>query len=370
MIAAPAIMRYFLILCLLTTLAWVQFLPEDALHARTPPQTYAEMQTLVVPHASTPFFGVNNGLWNTSQSYDPCIPDPNADPMVMIFSGMGAPVAFGPQRIGRATISQAAFAVNPGVWEQDASNPTLATGAAGQPDSGYIRQSSCLYNPDDGDKLYEYYTCNNGSVDQMCLAISADRGHTWTKSGVVMNPAIDGCSDETWVSQGAVMRRGPGDWIMLYSWRNPAAGVTLPGVRYAISTDGKVWHGRGTCRNSLTASPQFLEQHQIFMLGGKCVLLYETGNYTTAWTIRSAVASRCEGPFTVGERNPLLAPTHNRENWDSSEVATPWYFVVRGVGYLIYCGTSDSTADYNLKHYALGISIIGTRSSQRRRWTR
>jgi len=359
-------MKCLFVLVLMASVAGAQSLTGVA-GANRPAQAYAEFQRLAVPHAAAPFLQVNLGDWKTSQSYDPCIPDPATDPLVLLFSGMGAPVQTGPQRIGRATIARSAFLKDPGGWVEDPSDPVLVTGTPGQPDSNYIRQSSCLYNPDDGGKLYEYYTCNNGSVDQMCLAISSDQGHTWTKYGVVVNPAIDGCSDETWVSQGAVMRRGKGDWIMVYSWRNPGKNVILPGTRYMTSTDGKTWHGHGTCANSLTVSPEFLEQHQIFTLGGKCVLLYETGNYTTTWTIHSAVASICEGPFTVGTRNPFLAPTQARATWDAYQVATPWYFVVNGVAYLIYSGTSDSKTDYNLNHYPLGISTIPAPSSQRGR---
>jgi hypothetical protein len=163
------------------------------------------------------------------------------------------------------------------------------------------------------------------------------------------------------------MRRGKGDWIMVYSWRNPGKDVILPGVRYVTSTDGKTWHGHGTCTNSLSVNPEFLEQHEIFMLGGKCVLLYETGNYTTDWTIHSAVAPRCEGPFTAGERNPFLVGTHNRANWDAHDVSTPWYFTVDGVGYLMYDGSSDSTTDYNLNHYPMGITTITAPNSGRGR---
>lgn len=344
---------------LLAGTAGAQATVAGSMRTHNPAQSYTEFEALTPTHPAAPFFGVKNGQWNTSQSYDPCIPDPTADPIVMLFSGMAAPVETGVQAIGRATISQAAFAANPSAWVQDAGNPVITVGSAGQPDNRYIRQSSCLYNPDDGGKLYEYYTCHDRSVDQMCLAISSAQGQagTWTKYGVVLNPTIDGCSDETWVSQGAVMRRGPGDWIMVYSWRNQEKGVILPGLRYATSTDGKTWHGAG-CKNIFTVAPEYLEQHQIFMLGGQCVLLYETGNNTTIWTIHSAVASRCEGPFTEGRQNPFLAPTLNKSTWDAYEVATPWYFVVKKQAYLLYSATSDSNTDYNVNHYPLGIATV------------
>jgi hypothetical protein len=320
----------------------------------SPVQSLHEVETSTVTHAKTVIFDVNNGQWNTSQSYDPCVPDPTADPLLLLFSGMAAPPALGPQNIGRATASRAAFLSNPlTAWVQDSSNPVLVTGSAGQPDSKYIRQSSCLYNPDDGGKLYEYYTCDNGSVDQMCLAWSADQGHTWTKYGVVMSPSIDGCADETWVSQGAVMRRDPGDWIMVYSWRNPDKGVILPGTRYVTSKDGKKWVGRGTCSNSLTAAPIYLEQHQIMMLGGKCLLFYENGNLTVPWTIGLASAPTCEGPFTVSPRSPILKPSAS--GWDSTFVATPWFMTVAGRSYLWYSATNESKANYNFAHWPLSL---------------
>jgi hypothetical protein len=188
----------------------------------------------------------------------------------------------------------------------------------------------------------------------MCLAISEDQGHTWSKYGVVLNPTIDGCSDETWVSQGAVMRREPGDWIMVYSWRGGT--YTLPGTRYAISTDGKTWHGHGVCSNSLTTWPLYLEQHQIMMLGGKCVLIYETGNMTVPWTIGMASAATCEGPFTVSAHSPIVRPSAS--GWDSTLVATPYFFTVGGTAYLWYSGTNESTANYNLDHWPMSIGTF------------
>lgn len=334
--------------------AWAQTPMTGGHGVNGPVQSLKKLESSTVIHASGVIFDVNNGRWNTSQSYDPCVPDPTADPLLLLFSGMDAPTARGPQQIGRATASRSAFLSNPlTAWTEDASNPVLVTGSPGQPDSKYIRQSSCLYNPDDGDKLYEYYTCNNGSVDQLCLAWSTDQGRTWTKYGVVMSPSIDGCSDETWVSQGAVIRRSAGDWIMVYSWRNPHQGVILPGTRYVTSRDGKTWVGHGTCRNSLTAAPLYLEQHQIMMLDGKCVLLFETGNMTVPWTIGLASAATCEGPFTVSSRSPLLSP--GASGWDSTFVATPWFMTVADESYLWYCATNESKANYNLAHWPLSL---------------
>lgn len=300
-------------------------------------------------------FGIDNGLWNTSQSYDPCIPDPTADPLVVLFSGMAAPPAFGTQQIGRATASRAAFLKTPlTAWTQDASNPVMQIGTTGQPDSGYIRQSSCFYNPDDSGKLWMYYTCGqSAAVGFMCLGISSDNGHTWVKQGVVVNPTITGCSDETNVTQGAVLRRGAGDYIMVYSYRT--ASLTLPGTRHVISTDGRTWTGTG-CANSMTIAPLFLEQHQILMVGGKCYLAYEYGNNTTTWNIGLASATTCEGPFTNTPNSPILSPSGVAGTWDQTIIATPWLFAVNGNWYLWYCGTDDSTTDYNVDEYPLSIA--------------
>ena len=45
-----------------------------------PVQSLKELESSTVTHANTVIFDVNNGLWNTSQSYDPCVPDPNGGP--------------------------------------------------------------------------------------------------------------------------------------------------------------------------------------------------------------------------------------------------------------------------------------------------
>lgn len=347
-------MRTLLLILALSLAARAQTSNPGSHRSMGPVKSLNELESSTVAHASTVIFPVNNGLWNTSQSYDPCVPDPTADPLLLLFSGMDAPPALGPQNIGRATASRAAFLSNAVTsWRQDSGNPVLERGSADQPDSKYIRQSSCLYNPDDGGNLYEYYTCNNGSVDQMCLAWSTDQGRTWTKYGVVMSPGIDGCADETWVSQGAVMRRGAGDWIMVYSWRNPAKGAILPGTRYVTSKDGKTWAGHGACSNSLTAAPRYLEQHQIIMLNGICLLFYETGNLTVPWTIGLASAPTCEGPFTVSPRSPILSP--GTSGWDSTFVATPWFMTIADTSYLWYSGTNESKANYNFAHWPLSI---------------
>lgn len=318
-----------------------------------PATSFYDLNTLTPSHLASPIIPYGGGGWNTSQSYDPCIPDPTADPMVMLFSGMAAPAGSGVQQLGRATATQAAFATNPvTAWTMDASNPTLTVGTAGQPDATYIRQSSCLYNPDDGNKLYEYYTCHN-TVDQMCLAISTDNGHTWAKQGVVMSPAVDGCADETWVSQGAVLRLGTGNWVMVYSWRN--SGITLPGVRAVTSSDGVHWN-TGTCTNLVTTTPLYLEQHQIFMLNGQCVMLAEIGNNGFNWTIKSLVAPNCTSSFTYGSNSPILKGTGNASDWDWNLVATPYYTVIGNEGYIVYAATNQANTNYNVNQYGLGIA--------------
>jgi len=118
------------------------------------------------------------------------------------------------------------------------------------------------------------------------------------------------------------------------------------------SKDGKTWVGHGMCSNSLTAAPLYLEQHQIILLDGKCMLLYETGNLTVPWTIGLASAPTCEGPFTVSP-SPILSPSAS--GWDSTFVATPWVMTVADRSYLWYSATNESKTNYNFDHWPLSL---------------
>jgi|SRR5579859_669160 len=316
--------------------------------------TYSELQLFTPTRPATAAIPYNGFTWDAEQVDDPCIPDPTADPIVLLFDGMAAPLQTGPITIARATATQAAFASNPQTaWVMDGSNPVLGLGAGGQPDSTYLRVSSCLYNPDDSNKLYLYYTCN-ATVDQMCLATSTDTGHTWSRQGVVLNHTIDGCSDETWTSQGAVLRLNSSSWIMVYSYRT--SGATLPGVRYAVSTNGTSW-STGSCTALLNISPLFLEQHQIMLLGGKCVLVYENGNNSTQWTINSASGSSCSSTLTNGAANPFMTYS-GTATWDQYHVATPWLFNVNNKSYLWYQGAADHAQPYGTNHWSMGLAPV------------
>jgi predicted GH43/DUF377 family glycosyl hydrolase len=149
------------------------------------------------------------------------------------------------------------------------------------------------------DEYWIYYTGDNSQVDAIGLAIcpaGIDGYSEVTTANIkrfegnpVLSPKGQGREDETFVSQGAVIRE-QGVWYSFYSYRT--AKEVLPGIRLATSSDGKRWV-KSPGPDLLVAAPesQYIEWHQVYKIGGRWVILYEGYNGGTRWGADVAIST-------------------------------------------------------------------------------
>ncbi|MBK8858015.1 MAG: hypothetical protein IPN11_10195 [Opitutaceae bacterium] len=234
-----------------------------------------------------------NSEWQSQQVQEPCILQNPKDPsrLVMIYSGV--------PKSNRAICALGkawATVEDPMTWHQEAANPIFNPGRKGW-DSGSIRLDTVLYIPEE-DAYYIYYSGTSAQVqDRIGLAIcpagpdgyASITGENIKRWGDVPVLAPDPAAPyrEEYASQAAVMREWneatkAWDWHMYYSYRDKEQ--TLPGLRYATSTDGKTWtrhwnaadpRGRGHIFDSVPNA--YYEWHQISKVGRTYVLSMEVG---------------------------------------------------------------------------------------------
>lgn len=309
-----------------------------------------------VRYASNPIISLAASTWYTSQIYDPNVLfDPsNSANLFMYVSGMASPVQTGEQSIGRFSGTVA----NPYSW----SSPTQVLTKTGSGwEQKHVRLGCIFY---DGGTYYNYYTgTDNSDVDSIGLATSTD-GTSFTRSG--SNPILtadgQGRDDGTHVSQPWVVKEGS-SWTMIYSYRNSALGHpagTLPGYRYATSSDGVSWT-KGGSGDVLTTSPLFGEQHQVVKINGLYYLIYEAGTDTFVtptrpFRIYAATSGVVTGPYTAVPQNPILAPSGVVGATDRYHVATPFAIEINGVWRLFYCGAPDHDQPYGTNTWPMCIA--------------
>src|ERR1017187_2042066 len=232
--------------------------------------------------ARTQIAALNTGQRNffDSQTYDPSMLMNPTDParLIMFFSGMATPVQLGVQSIGRATANVS----DPTTWAvSNSGNPVLTANGSGWESGGDgLRCDSVLYNAADH-KLYLYYTAHASHIG---LATSSDLGLTWTKHA--SNPILSPSGNETHNSQFAVIKDG-GTWRAFYSYRT--AGAILPAYRYATSGDGISWAKSGG--DIYSDGGRYMEFHQVFRVGNRYYLAYESGGSDVDWDIRIATST-------------------------------------------------------------------------------
>jgi hypothetical protein len=261
----------------------------------------------------------------------------------MFYAGMAAPTSTGVMSIGRATATVA----DPFTWTQYASNPIISG-----PSGHSIRLDSVQRV---AGTWYLYST--DVDANDILLYTSTD-GFSFTPQGAVLTAGGQGCSDGSVVSQGAVMYDA-GTWRMYYSYRG---AQTLPGVRYATSSDGITWTKQGcvdVISKGAAGQPdsQFIEWHQIQKIGSYYVLSYE-GYDGTKWTENIAYSSFPHTGWQKSQINPVFAPSGS--GWDSHHVATPAYFQIGSTWYLFYQGTTAPQGgfSYSSGNWSLGIATL------------
>jgi hypothetical protein len=286
------------------------------------------------------------GNFFDSQTYDPSVLMNPDDPalLIMFFSGMAAPVQLGAQSIGRAT----AKVSDPTTWEvSNSGNPILAANGNGWESGGDgLRCDSVLYNAGDH-KLYLYYTAH---ASQIGLATSSDLGLTWTKHA--SNPILSPSGNETHNSQFAVIKEGS-TWRAYYSYRT--AGAILPAYRYATSRDGVSW--TKSVGDIYSDGGRYMEFHQIFKIGDRYYLAYESGGNDMDWDIRIATSTDPATGWTRSATNPFFVKSGTVGAFDRYLVATPCFIKIKGVWWLFYCGAKDHAQPYGTNHWPMGAAF-------------
>jgi hypothetical protein len=295
----------------------------------------------IVPFSAWPLTNNNGG-----QVAEPCIIVNPADSskLIMYFSAFDTiSTSTGARMDGLAADPQGGWNLPGAVFT------TIPRGGAGTWDSQYIRVSSCFIN---AGTVYLYYTGYNGSFDQIGLTTSTD-GLTFQKySG---NPILSPTGDETFVSQPAVVFDS-GKWYMVYGYRTSTA--TLPGYRYATSSDGLAWTKSGT-GNVWTCAPsgQYCEAHRLRKYGNTWLFVWEQGNGTTSFADYMAESATPIGPFVAYSGNPIL--TKNGTGWEQYHVATPdLFFNSDGKVYLYYQGAGQLDQPYGNNQWSLGVAQV------------
>jgi hypothetical protein len=294
-----------------------------------------------------------SAAWESQQVQEPCIlPNPK-DParLVMFYSGVPA------SDRARCFIGKAwALASAPFTWHQDEANPVFRPGTQGW-DSGSIRLDAVLYIPEE-DAYYIYYSGTTGLVqDRIGLAIcpagadgySAVRPESiqrWTDEPVL---APEGAAPyhEEMSSQAAVLREWNEqerrwDWFMYYSYRGKDG--SLPGIRLALSRDGKRWtrsfntgdpSGRGQI--FMPTPDAYYEWHQVSRIGQTYVLLIEVGTERgKRWRPVVAVSKRPESGWVQADVDLVLQTAWEGLYRDDTiyHVATPALYRIGGGWYL------------------------------------
>lgn len=301
--------------------------------------------------------------WMSQQVEEPCIlPNPkDPDRLIMFYSAVSKsnPVV---AAIGKAWAdSSHAFR-----WHQDPTNPVFGPAETGW-DSSTTRLDCVLYIPEE-DAYYIYYSGTTGSVhDHIGLAIcpAGSDGYSAVTAGniarhgtaPILAPEAAAPFHETMVSQAAVLREWDAaahcwNWYMYYSYRGRDG--TLPGIRLAMSRDGKKWmrlfnsdDPRGMGQIFRSTPNAYYEWHQISKIDDTYVLCVEVGvDHGARWRPGLAVSTDPVKGWTELDLNTVL-----QTNWQGLyddrtlyHVATPAMYEIDGKWYLFVqaCGRPAS----------------------------
>jgi hypothetical protein len=284
------------------------------------------------------------GSWDANQVEEPCIlvNPKDATKLIMFYSGAGSG--------GVAAIGVAwANVSDPYTWHLHSGNPVFTKGRSGW-DKTNIRLDCVLYNSA-SDEYWIYYSGSRrtGIADHIGLAkCPAGRdGYanivtgriTRYSTNPILSPGGPGRTDETAVSQCAVLKNDAIHWYMYYSYRT--ASLTLPGIRQATSADGMTWTKR-TGADVFAATPNaYYEWHQIFKVGNTYVLSMEVGpNHGARW--RPVLAYSLNPASGWVQSSPELIQQTTWPNYGDDvttkffHVATPAFYQIDGNWFMYY----------------------------------
>jgi hypothetical protein len=315
----------------------------------------------IVPFSAWPLTNNNGG-----QVAEPCIIVNPADSskLIMYFS------AFDTQQTGQVARMDGLAANPQSGWNlAGAVFTTVPRGAGGSWDAQYVRIGSCFYQGSwPSGTFYIYYTGGDASNNNKAgLATSTD-GVTFAKYGgnPIMSPT-GGKGDETQVEDIFVWPEG-GTYTMLYSYRT--ASLTLPGIRYATSSDGLAWTKNAVGDVVTCAAGSYCESHRVRKYGNTYLLLTENGSNSTSWTNIMYEGPSIIGPYTAYSGNPIMTKTGSGPvpccvgalpwpGWEQFHVATPdLFFNADGKVYLFYQGSGQLDQPYGNNQWSIGVAQV------------
>jgi hypothetical protein len=220
-----------------------------------------QAKDLVAGNAPRKIINFGGGGWKDGQVNEPCIlvNPKDATKLILFYSGMQ--LGGGAGAIGKAWASVS----EPFIWHEDDRNPILACDPAIAFEESSIRLDTVIYRQD-LDEYWIYYTGNSAraNADAIGLAICPAGKDGYSEvvpakikrhpANPILSPKGQGRDDETFVSQGAVIREKE-LWYSLYSYRTDKQ--ILPGIRLATSPDGLRWT-KVTGPDLLTSAPESL----------------------------------------------------------------------------------------------------------------
>lgn len=330
------------------SLVWLSVLIAGSVQAQPPAAVDAP--------APQPIIRFGGGGWKDGQVNEPCILVNPKDPtkLIMFFSAMKLGGRAG--AIGKAWADVA----DPFTWHEDAANPLFVGDPAIHFEASAVRLDTVLYVAE-RDEYWIYYSGYHGKpkADAIGLAFcpaGKDGYSEVTTANIrryagnpILSPGGQGRDDETFVSQGAVVREGD-RWYSLYSYRGKQV---LPGLRFATSSDGREWT-KVPGPDLLTAAPEsrYIEWHQVQKIGDRYVMFYEGYNGGKRWGADVAVSAS----LTSGWKKlpiDLVDQTRWSNYADDSlfHVATPAAYRFNGKWYLYF--QAAPAGNYIVQHWTL-----------------
>lgn len=267
-----------------------------------------------------------NGTWDDARILHPCAVSQGGT-VYLFYTGYDGSV----WKIGVATESASGFT---GLgFSKYGSNPILSPGAGGAWDDAGVLDSWIIYDSDAS--LWKmWFRGYTGSTHKIGYATANNPFGPWTKYG--SNPILSPADWEgSMVILPNVMRRGAGDYVMLYAGNEPASNNARIGL--ATSTDGINWTkeasnpvldpGTGWMDVSVF-SPRTLK------LESGIYKLYFSGKETAFGASANGLAISSDLiNWSLDADNPLMTSTRTWEGAGSGEVenlnaihiGTNWY---------------------------------------------
>lgn len=237
-------------------------------------------------------------------------------------------------------------------WTKYASNPVLTKGGAGTWDSLGLRDPNMMIYDNgrlalEGGNLVMYYSGYKYASPHYERAIgraTSPDGINWTK--YAGNPVLSHGGAGTWdafgVQYAGVIKRAPGDYIMVYSGvDNDWSHADSWGIGIATSTDGFAWTKYagnpvlskadlvGVTGNNIITFPYMIRLHD----GSWFMALCATFGAGDVFQVYGATSPDALAWAAANSGNPILSP--GSSGWDTDNIEGPRLYELAANQYLM-----------------------------------